>query len=375
MNVNRCMLLLQDRLPVALTMGVWVLLVFSGCQKPASKEAIGPVFYPEPPDKPRLQFLKSFSGPKDVGVKGPSGFQKFIIGEPEVEEKIGKPYGIAMFEDKLYVCDVGRRLVEVLDLGNNTFGYLTKDRRLVNPMSMYIDNGTKYVTDSGAGAVFVFDRNDTLTAILGKELDIKPLDVVVREELCYITDTNKNQVVVINKRTGQEITRIGQEGDNEGQFKLISDLALDKQGNIYVTDRVKGQIVKFDKSGVFQRTFGQLGDNIDEFVRPKGIAVDMEGRIWVADAATEIVKILDPEGRLLLFFGLPGNKPGMVNLPAGVKIDYDNVGMFQQYAVPGATLEFLVFVANQYGANKINVYGFGNFPETNLPLVAEPAQR
>ncbi len=101
----------------------------------------------------------------------------------------------------------------------------------------------------------------------------------------------------------------------------------------------------------------------------------MEGRIWVADAATEVVKILDAEGRLLLFFGLPGNRPGMVNLPAGVKIDYDNVGMFQQYAVPGAALEFLVFVANQYGVNKINVYGFGNFPEPNLPLVAEPAQR
>jgi len=375
MNVNRCKLLLQDRLSVALTMGVWALLVFSGCQKPASKEAIGPVFYPEPPDKPRLQFLKSFSGPKDVGVKGPSGFQKFIIGEPEVEEKIGQPYGIAMFEGKLYVCDVGRRLVEVLDLGNNTFGYLTKDRRLINPMNIYIEDGAKYVADSVAGAVFVFDRNDTLSAILGKELEIKPIDVVVREELCYIADANKNQVVVINKRTGQQITRIGQEGDNEGQFRLIGDLALDKQGNIYVTDKVKGQIVKFDKSGLFQRTFGQLGINIDEFVRPKGIAVDMEGRIWVADAASEVVKILDAEGRLLLFFGLAGNKPGMMNLPSRVRIDYDNVGMFQQYAVPGANLEFLVLVANQYGLNKINVYGFGDFPEANVPHVAEPAQQ
>jgi hypothetical protein len=68
----------------------------------------------------------------------------------------------------------------------------------------------------------------------------------------------------------------------------------------------------------------------------------------------------------LLFFGLPGNAPGNVNLPSRVKLDYDNVGLFEQYAVPGAELEFLVIVANQYGLNKINVYGFGSFPEAGV---------
>jgi hypothetical protein len=83
----------------------------------------------------------------------------------------------------------------------------------------------------------------------------------------------------------------------------------------------------------------------------------------VVDAAPEVVKIMDAEGRLLLFFGFPGNEPGNVNLPSRVKLDYDNVELFRQYAVPGAELEFLIIVANQYGLNKINVYGFGSFPE------------
>ncbi|MHC4741817.1 MAG: hypothetical protein ACYS8Z_07905, partial [Planctomycetota bacterium] len=102
---------------------------------------------------------------------------------------------------------------------------------------------------------------------------------------------------------------------------------------------------------------------IDELVRPKGISIDRDGRIWVVDAAPEVVKIMDAEGRLLLFFGFPGNEPGNVNLPSRVKLDYDNVELFRQYAVPGAELEFLIIVANQYGLNKINVYGFGSFPE------------
>ncbi|MFQ6034427.1 MAG: 6-bladed beta-propeller [Sedimentisphaerales bacterium] len=339
-------------------------LLLYGCQSAVEKEQIiEPVFFPKPPDKPRLQFLKSFSRPEDLGAKGPSAFERFIIGEPEIKQGIARPYGIAIYDGKMYVCDVGKRMVEVLDPENHTFTYLTKDRRLINPVNIYIDqDGVKYIADPTAGAVFVFDKSNNLSIILGKELKIAPIDVVVRGRRCYVTDFNSNQVIVLDKTTGKEIARVGQEGDGEAQFKLISDLALDREGNIYVTDKAKGKIVKFNNSGVFERTIGRLGDNIDEFVRPKGIAIDKRGNIWVVDAATEVVKIYNPAGQLLLFFGLPGNKPGMMNLPAKVILDYDNVELFRKNAVEGANLEFLVLVSNQYGLNKINVYGFGNFP-------------
>ncbi len=52
----------------------------------------------------------------------------------------------------------------------------------------------------------------------------------------------------------------------------------------------------------------------------------------------------------------------MMNLPAKIVLDDDNVGLFQPYAVEGANIEFLVLVSNQYGPNKISVYGFGTFP-------------
>jgi hypothetical protein len=75
-----------------------------------------------------------------------------------------------------------------------------------------------------------------------------------------------------------------------------------------------------------------------------------------------VAKIYDEQARLLLFFGLGGNNPGMMNLPATIVVDYDNVEYFEQYAVEGARIEFLVLVSNQYGPNKISVYGFGRFP-------------
>jgi sugar lactone lactonase YvrE len=377
---------------LTLTAGLAASAFVGGCAAPAEGPAsTGPVFFPPAPEKPRLQFLTSFSGPGDLGAAGPSGFEKFVLGEAKEQEGIATPYGLAIFDGKLYVCDVGKRRVEVLDLQKRSFGAMTEDRRLVNPVNIHITpDGTKYVADPTAGAVFVFSADDALQAILGKEHKISPIDVTVRGPYCYVTDFASNQVVVLDKASGKEIRRLGEKGNGEKQFQLISDLAFGPDGDLYVTDKLKARIFQFDPSGNLKRTVGKLGDNIDELVRPKGIAIDRENRIWVIDAgvslspsawSTEVAKIYDQQGRLLLFFGRPGKSPGNMNLPTKIILDYDHVGLFQRYAVKGATLEFLVFVSNQYGPSKVNVYGFGAFPAPNRtrdpaqPVLAETSSR
>lgn len=355
---------------------IWTMLLLAGCRSAKITETKSkPVFFPPPPETPRLQFLKSFSGPDDLGIVTTSAFEKFVVGEPKKFEGIKAPYGLAIHEGKIYICDVGRGMVEVIDPRNQTFDYLTKDRRLMNPVNICIDDdGMKYIADPKAGIVFVFDRSNNIRSMLGKELKINPIDVVVRGSLCYVTDYASNQIVIMDKVTGREITRLGKKSSGgqgraepltaltDGEFSLISDLALDQQGNIYVTDKAGARITQFDRSGAFRRTIGKLGDNIDEFIRPKGIAIDNNDRIWVVDSGTEVAKIYNQQAQLLLFFGLPGNEPGMMNMPTSIVLDYDNVELFKQYAVEGADIEFLVLVSNQYGPNKISVYGFGSFP-------------
>ena len=333
-------------------------------RRPAATPAQG-VFYPPAPDKPRLQFLTSYSSASDLsdhGAEEPSGLETLVFGKQETAPQwIAKPYGLDLYDGKLYVCDVEKKRVTVLDLRNRTFGYLSEARRMTNPVNICIVAGTKYIADPTAGKVFVYGVDDALINVLGESLEMTPIDVEVRGQRCYITDMKNNQVVVLDIATGEVLRRMGKAGDAPGQFVLIGDLAVDDQGNVLVTDKMLGRVTEFDSAGDLKLAFGQAGRSIHHFVRPKGIEVDREGRIWVVDAAPEVTKIYDREGALLMFFGFPGNRPGNMNLPASVCLDYEHVDLFTSYAAEGAEIEFLAFVSNQYGT-KINVYGFGHFP-------------
>ena len=65
-----------------------------GCQSPQKETAqLKPVFYPEPPDKARLQFLTSISALEDIGAGKASAFDKFMWGQPERRDIIVEPYG------------------------------------------------------------------------------------------------------------------------------------------------------------------------------------------------------------------------------------------------------------------------------------------
>jgi len=354
----------------------WMLLGCQDGQEPAT--SLGPVFYPPPPGAPRLQFLKSISGGADLG-KRETGFslEDFILGAEDKNVEIVNPYGVAMHGGKIYVCDVGRKKVHVLDLVNRTFESLTDDQRLRNPVNIdFDDQGNIYVADNGSGGVFVFDANHKIVRILGEGKQLLPRDVAIRGDYCYVTDVGTQQVVVLDKNTGEIVKRFGQrvgEASTEpGEFILISDLAFDREGNLYVTDRASGRITKFDASGQILGTYARLGRGGGALVRAKGIALDQADRIWVVDTATAVAKIYNNDGQLLLYFGGSGDGPGSMSMPATIWIDYDHVELFSEYAVPGAKLEFIVLVTSQYGKDKINVYGFGTFGESSSLMEPEP---
>ena len=103
------------------------------------------------------------------------------------------------------------------------------------------------------------------------------------------------------------------------------------------------------------------GNALGSLARPKGVVTDHDNNLYVVDAAFENVQIFNPEARLLLFFGGAGEKPGSLYLPAGIAIDYLNVPYFERYVDKRFKLKYLIYVCNMTGANKLNVYGFGDW--------------
>lgn len=360
----------------------------SGCfgPKTVEKPALAPVFFPPPPDQPKLQFLVSYSGAKDFGGPKSNFIETFLLGAPEYRpDEISKPYGVTIHKGKIYVCDVGQDQIKVLDLNKNKFSTFPAGRGLKNPYNIFIEpDGTKYIADSRGGTVVVYNNDDKLISYLGKDLGIKPMDVLVRGNKLYVTDDNSDQVLILDKISGELLDRLGKQATDEAkiandEFGLISDIDMDQQGNLYVSDKAKYKVTKLDASGKLMRTYGRYGSLPANLVCAKGIALDRQDRIWVVDAGPAMaVKVYRArDGQFLTYFGTPTSdrpEPGYMYLPAAIHIDYDNVDLFRKYAVDGAQLEFLVLVTNQFGPHKVTVYGFGTFPQTGRQSQPEELQ-
>jgi len=345
----------------------WLLLLalLAGCATtPTPKETGEAIFYPMPPEIPRLQFLVSISSERDLG-KGPNWLDEFILGKTPPEKTIGRPYGIAAEKGKIYLVDRRYQKVIIIDLEQRQFSYIRdrKGGRLRDIFGLCVtEDGYKYVADKGRGQIIVFNERNEFVRAYGYEGQFSPTDVKVYDNRVYVCDIKDSEVEVLDRETGEVIQKIGGPGSEEGRLYKPTHLALDQEGNLYVTDSFNFRIQKFDPEGNFVKSFGFHGDTLGGFARPKGIAVDREGHLYAVDVAFENVQIFDDASKqLLLFFGGPGIEPGDMYLPANIYIDYDNVEYFRKYADKNFRLKYLVYVANQAGKYKLNVYGFGEW--------------
>lgn len=347
-----------------------VFLVAANAQEPTDNENdASALFYPSLPDAPRIQFLTSFSVAADVEEKKKkkSGWlSNFVLGEENPEDKEGpeKPYGVSLKNGLIHVVDTRGGGYAIFDVPGKdyrfTFG--SGSAVMTKPVNIEIDDeGTKYVTDTERGQILAFDSNDKYLKTYGKRGQFRPTDVLVDEDRLYVVDIQAHQIMVLDKKTGDELRTFGGPGAENSNFFQPTNIALGPDKHLYICDTGNFRVQKFTRDGEFVQSFGAgVGTAPGDFARPKGVAVDRMGRLYVVDAAFGTVQIFNSEGDLLLYFGEPASAPrGALDLPTDIDIDYDSVPYFQQYADPGFKLEYIIVVASQFGNNGVNVFGFG----------------
>ncbi len=170
-----------------------------------------------------------------------------------------------------------------------------------------------------------------LEAGFGDDVMKDPNGIAIDAEnrFLYVADTGLDQILVYDADTYKLLRRIGTAGKNHtltdpGDFSKPTNVALDKDGNLYVSDTWNDRIEVFDADGVFIRSWGKNGDGPGDFARPKGIAIDCDGHVWVADAMLNRLQVFTPEGHLLLAMGSFGILPGQFEALAGLAIDKKN---------------------------------------------------
>jgi DNA-binding beta-propeller fold protein YncE len=148
-----------------------------------------------------------------------------------------------------------------------------------------------------------------------------PKDIAVdKEGNIYVVDSANERIQKFNA-TGNFILSWGQKGEGPGDFKEPCGIDIGPDGNIYVADTWNGRVEIFSNTGSFLlevgRDRGMWG--------PRDVGVDSKGNIYVCDTGFGRIEKFDPKGRYLTTFGKkgdaktpPGKGPGEFNEPFSV---------------------------------------------------------
>lgn len=361
----------RSRLTLALGLGV--LLAGAGCGSSTPRRSGGKpsvtgryAFWPMPPADPHIQFLQPIATREDVASDKRSLWSDLVFGVDDLRsDAIEKPYGVAMHDGRMYVCDIRKNTLVVLDFAKKQMRLLgaTGFNTLTNPVDVHIaDDGMIYVADNERNAVFVFGADERFQRVIGHD-DFRPVGVATFGDRLYVCNLDAQNVEIFNRFTGEVLGSFGEVGDEDGQFRLPLGIDVDREGNIYVVDMMRCRIQKFTPDGELLAAMGDVGDAAGSFVRPKQIAVDSDGIVYVVDATFQNVQMFDSQFRLLMHFGAGGDFAGSMNLPVGICVDDTSLGYFTDELHPGFTAKRVVLVTNQFGPAKVNAYAMGERAE------------
>ncbi|WP_457567971.1 NHL repeat-containing protein [Desulfurobacterium sp.] len=277
-------------------------------------------------------FLSAFAGV----ARGQNVVSTKVLGIINIDET-GKAlaYPGSIFYDRknrqLYVVEPGRS--KVIFYAPDYFPFLAigEGYGIKNPVDVFVDTqGRFYFISSNAQKIYVLSPSLILEKVIPVkgfkgDNDFVPTHVAVNPITgeIYVTGAGKDFVVCFDK---------------DGKFSrflypemkvkditvgsIVSNVAVDSQGRIYLVALDFGQVFVFDKDGKFLFKFGTHGANFGQLSQPSAVAVDEDNRrIYVCDPMRQAILAYDMDGRFLFEFGGRGWSPGWFNYPTDVAVD------------------------------------------------------
>jgi DNA-binding beta-propeller fold protein YncE len=136
----------------------------------------------------------------------------------------------------------------------------------------------------------------------------------------YISDEALQRISIFDSR-GRFLGKWGIKGDGAGEFNRPAGLAFDQDQHLLVVDSLNNRIQRYTKDGRFLGQWGKGGCGPGELNLPWGMAVDPAGNIYVADWRNDRLQKFDAQGKCLASYGTSGQGDGEFSRPSGVDVD------------------------------------------------------
>lgn len=275
--------------------------------------------------------LRRGAGLPVLGImRGPGAHYVFSVNNVEW------PLAVAASHDgrRIYVAEgEGERVVKVLDRQGRQIGALAPpDTEPIQRLPVAVavaPNGDVYVSDTLLGSLSVYSTDGEFLRSLpppeGQEgWAALGLDVDEAGNLYVVSTTDRQHRVEVYDPQGQLLRRFGEEGEQPGKLAGSRDIAVDRQGRVYVTNMYGGVDV-FTAEGVYQYSIGERAGQ-ESLGLPLALSVDDDGRLFVVDLTNHRVVVYKVDGESGSFssdfaFGSLGRDDGEFRYPDGVAAD------------------------------------------------------
>ncbi|MGB2986132.1 MAG: SMP-30/gluconolactonase/LRE family protein [Phycisphaerae bacterium] len=199
------------------------------------------------------------------------------------------------------------------------------------------------VTAEPGGSVFVVDKSGRVQRFaadgefetlwqMPETAGGKPVGISVHPDgRLFVADTHYHRVMIFD-RDGVLLGSFGRKGDGDGEFRLPTDVAVDADGFIYVSEyQGNDRVTKWSPDLHFVKAMGEAPIRGKRLSRPAGIDIDDEQTLWIADSCNHRIVRLSLEGEVLGVFGRFGSGPGELRYPYDVSVSAEGTIMVCEY--------------------------------------------
>jgi DNA-binding beta-propeller fold protein YncE len=245
--------------------------------------------------------------PDDIYLGEAAGVATDSKGNVFVYTRTGHPFvtlggsrNFAHGGSRLFEFDRNGKFVR--EIGQGIYGFMFAAQVRIDPQ----DN--IWIVDQMTGYVMKMDPEGQVRMLLGRKAESIPIPAKVVPD-------------------GEAVIRGGAPGAGAPQdvFNRPTDVAWDKDGNIFVADGMgNARVAKFDKNGVFIKSWGQHGTEPGQFGTARAIAVDAQGNVYVADPRNKRIQVFDNNGTFKTQYTNAGSPAALCITPGPVQYLYSS---------------------------------------------------